>query len=52
MSGKLGMEETTDQFASAQRAAGERSRSFVTPRTFAFLRELAAHNERAWFEAN
>jgi len=25
---------------------------FVTPRTFAFLRELAAHNERAWFEAN
>ena len=25
---------------------------FVTPRTFAFLRELAAQNERAWFEAN
>lgn len=25
---------------------------YVTPRSFAFLRELAAHNERAWFEAN
>ena len=25
---------------------------FVTLRTFLFLRELAAHNERAWFEAN
>jgi len=25
---------------------------FVSPRTFRFLRELAAHNERAWFEAN
>jgi uncharacterized protein (TIGR02453 family) len=25
---------------------------FVTPRTFRFLRELADHNERAWFEAN
>jgi len=25
---------------------------YITPRTFAFLRELAAHNERAWFEAN
>jgi uncharacterized protein (DUF2461 family) len=24
----------------------------VTPGTFAFLRERAAHNERAWFEAN
>jgi uncharacterized protein (DUF2461 family) len=24
----------------------------VTPRTFLFLRELAAHNERAWFEAS
>ena len=25
---------------------------FVSPRTFRFLRELALHNERAWFEAN
>jgi uncharacterized protein (TIGR02453 family) len=25
---------------------------YVTPRTFAFLRELAAHNDRGWFEAN
>jgi uncharacterized protein (TIGR02453 family) len=25
---------------------------FVSPRTFRFLRELAEHNERAWFEAN
>jgi uncharacterized protein (DUF2461 family) len=25
---------------------------FVSPRTFCFLRELAAHNERAWFERN
>src|SRR5262245_20362515 len=25
---------------------------FVSPRTFRFLRELAAHNERPWFEAN
>jgi uncharacterized protein (TIGR02453 family) len=25
---------------------------FVSPRTFGFLRELAAHNERPWFEAN
>ncbi len=25
---------------------------FVTSRTFAFLRELAAHNERPWFERN
>jgi uncharacterized protein (TIGR02453 family) len=25
---------------------------FVTPRTFAFLHELAAHNERPWFERN
>jgi uncharacterized protein (TIGR02453 family) len=24
----------------------------VTPRTFAFLKELAANNDRAWFEAN
>ncbi len=24
----------------------------ITPRTFAFLRELKAHNKRAWFEAN
>jgi len=24
----------------------------VSPRTFRFLRELAEHNERAWFEAN
>jgi len=24
----------------------------VSPRTFRFLRELAAHNERVWFEAN
>ena len=26
--------------------------AFVSPRTFRFLRELAEHNERAWFEAN
>ena len=52
MSGKLGMDGASDRFASAQRAGGERSRSFVTPRTCAFLRELAAHNERAWFEEN
>ena len=26
--------------------------SYVTPRTFAFLRELAANNDRGWFEAN
>ena len=26
--------------------------AYVSPRTFRFLRELAAHNERAWFEAN
>ncbi len=26
--------------------------SYVTPRTFAFLKELAAHNDRHWFEAN
>jgi len=25
---------------------------FVSARTFGFLRELASHNERAWFEAN
>ena len=24
----------------------------ITPRCFAFLRDLAAHNDRAWFEAN
>jgi len=29
-----------------------RAEVFVTPRTFAFLRELAAHNERPWFERN
>jgi uncharacterized protein (TIGR02453 family) len=26
--------------------------AYVTPRTFAFLRELADHNDRHWFEAN
>jgi uncharacterized protein (TIGR02453 family) len=26
--------------------------SFFTPRTFAFLRELAANNDRSWFTAN
>ena len=26
--------------------------AFVSPRTFRFLRELAAHNKRPWFEAN
>ena len=26
--------------------------TFVTPELFRFLRELRAHNERAWFEAN
>ena len=26
--------------------------AFITPRSFAFLRELAAHNERPWFERN
>jgi uncharacterized protein (TIGR02453 family) len=26
--------------------------AYVSPRTFQFLRELAAHNERAWFETN
>jgi uncharacterized protein (TIGR02453 family) len=26
--------------------------TFFTPRTFAFLRELAAHNDRSWFAAN
>lgn len=25
---------------------------YVTPRTFAFLRQLAANNDRGWFEAN
>jgi uncharacterized protein (TIGR02453 family) len=25
---------------------------YVTPRTFAFFRELAAHNDRVWFEKN
>jgi uncharacterized protein (TIGR02453 family) len=25
---------------------------YVTPRTFAFLKDLAAHNDRGWFEAN
>ena len=25
---------------------------FVSARTFRFLRELAEHNERPWFEAN
>jgi uncharacterized protein (TIGR02453 family) len=25
---------------------------YVTPRTFQFLKELAAHNDRAWFEKN
>ena len=25
---------------------------YVTPRTFAFLKELAANNDRAWFESN
>jgi uncharacterized protein (TIGR02453 family) len=29
-----------------------KAEAFVTPRTFAFLRELAAHNERPWFERN
>jgi len=24
----------------------------ITPRTFAFLRHLALHNDRPWFEAN
>jgi uncharacterized protein (DUF2461 family) len=24
----------------------------ITPRTFAFLRDLALHNDRPWFEAN
>jgi uncharacterized protein (TIGR02453 family) len=26
--------------------------SYVTPRTFQFFKELAAHNDRAWFERN
>ncbi len=25
---------------------------YVTPRTFAFLKQLAAHNDRDWFNAN
>jgi uncharacterized protein (TIGR02453 family) len=28
------------------------ARTFVTPELFRFLKELRAHNERAWFEAN
>lgn len=28
------------------------SNAYVTPRTFRFLKELAAHNDREWFNAN
>lgn len=37
--------------AKAAQAAPE-SGPHITPRTFAFLKELAANNDRAWFEAN